>query len=144
MKLTTRERKLVASMMAVSNMGLEINKDHFQDMVGCYKEGYTTDDLVLVLAAPFIENNEIEDSFTAEARSWFVTLGQYDWSQSLKSSATTINSNISVIQIHQGKPKGRWIPVTLLATGIGGRIVFSETVMMSVGKEIVVRYTREE
>ncbi len=51
----------------------------------------------------------------------------------------------SVILIHQGKPSGRWLPLTITITGgLGGRVILTETVMLAVGAEIRVRLTRDE
>jgi len=85
MNLTTREVNLVAAMMAVGNMGIvDEYDDLFEDMVASYKEGYTADELVLVMAAPYIESDEIETTFREEASSWIKTIKQYNWKQIFK------------------------------------------------------------
>lgn len=46
------------------------------------------------------------------------------------------------LQIHQGKAKGRWIPVTISMVD-RERVIFTKTIMIAVGTEILARFTQD-
>lgn len=60
------------------------------------------------------------------------------------SGLTTLDISISSkIQIHQGKPKGRWIPVTITVVD-AERVIHMQRIMFVIGTEIVLKCTRDE
>lgn len=77
--ITTRERTLVACLMAVSNMGMLIDEQRLVDMINSYTEGQTTDDLIGIFAAPFLEDNNAETAFVEEAGGWFTIISSHTW-----------------------------------------------------------------
>jgi len=77
--ITTRERSLVACLMAVSNMGMLIDEHRLQDMIEIYFEGAKTDDLISVIALPYLEDSEAETAFAEEASGWFINLHGKTW-----------------------------------------------------------------
>ncbi len=79
--ITTRERTLVACLLAVSNMGCCVDEHRLQDTIDSYMEGQTTDDLITIIAAPYLEDSNAEDAFEQEASSWFTIIGKYNWEQ---------------------------------------------------------------
>ena len=84
MKLTEREIHLVAALLGFTNMGLETEDYQFEEMVASYREGCKADELVLVMASPYIESDEIETAFAEEAGSWVPIVSKYNWDQLFK------------------------------------------------------------
>ncbi len=79
--ITTRERTLVACVMAVSNMGMLIDEQNLTTMVNCYREGNTTDDLINIIADPYMADIQPETAFTEEASGWFINLHGKTWDE---------------------------------------------------------------
>ncbi len=77
--ITTRERLLTACLMAVSNMGCLVDERRLQDMIAVYTEGQTTDDLIIIIAAPYLEDSNAETAFAEEASGWFLNLHGKTW-----------------------------------------------------------------
>ena len=77
--ITTRERTLVACVMAIGNYGLHIDEHLLQDMVGAYREGQTTDDLINIIASPYMADIQPETAFAEEASGWFINLHGKTW-----------------------------------------------------------------
>ncbi len=77
--ITTRERTLAACLMAVSNMGMQIDEQRLTNMVLSYAKGQTTNDLIIIIAAPYLEDSNAETAFFEEACGWFITLKDMGW-----------------------------------------------------------------
>ncbi len=77
--ITTRERVLLACMFAVSNYGLEVEEFLLQDMIGAYQDGQTTDNLITIIATPYMADINPKDTFEQEASGWFINLYGKTW-----------------------------------------------------------------
>ncbi len=77
--ITIRERTLVSCLMAVSNMGMLIDEQMLTDMVLSYTKGHITNDLINVIASPYMADINPKDAFEQEASSWFINLHGKTW-----------------------------------------------------------------